>query len=844
MSFMIKAYFFCFINILFLMASSPLFAQDTKYISWQSAKDIPDNIGFAGSFAGVSNDALLVAGGANFPDGGAPWTGSEKVWHDQVYALDQPDGEWKLVGQLPMPLGYGVSISWNGKIILIGGSNAEGHYSEAYMMTYSEGSVNYEKLPNLPEPVANSTGVLLNNKIYILGGIRYPDSKEAGQNFWTLDLGNLAQGWQINETWPGPTRMLAVAGVQDNAIFLFSGVYLHEGKREYLKDAYRFTEKEGWSKLAELPVSIAAAPSPALSAGQSNLIVFGGDDGSNANLDPAVNSHPGFSKDIFSYNIITNVWVKIGSFPDLAPVTTPMVQWKEKIVIPGGEIKPSVRTNKVWFGEPMNSTGTFKGWDWTVLGAYFLLTLGIGIFASRGMNGTTADFFLAEGKIPGWAAGLSIFGTVLSALTFIAIPAKAYATNWVYFMNNMMIVAVAPLIVYFYLPYFRKLKVTSIYEYLEVRFNRPVKLLASLTFLLFQLGRLGVVIYLPSLVLSSIIGIDLTTCIVVTSLVTTVYCFFGGIEAVVWTDVMQVFVLLGGALASLIFIIFSIDGGFPAFFSEASDSNKFQWAVLESTITEPVLWVVLVGGFLSQLVTFSSDQVVVQRYLTTSSEKEARKSIYINALLTIPASIIFFGVGTALWVYFKHHPAEVNPFGRTDDIFPGFITNQLPSGLSGLVIAGVFAATMSTISSSMNSMATVITKDFFVLLRPNSSDKKQFNFARITTVCLGLMGAVVSIYIASLQNSSIWDQYITIIGLLGGCLAGMFTAGIFFPKINSTGMLVGFVFSAIVLYIVHHASLVNLFLYPAIAIFASVGIAYLVSLFFPTKKPENDISMP
>src|SRR5690606_31463522 len=126
-----------------------------------------------------------------------------------------------------------------------------------------------------------------------------------------------------------------------------------------------------------------------------------------------------------------------------------------------------------------------------------------------------------------------------------------------------------------------------------------------------------------------------------------------------------------------------------------------------------------------------------------------------------PASIIFFGVGTALWVYFKHHPAEVNPFGRTDDIFPGFITNQLPSGLSGLVIAGVFAATMSTISSSMNSMATVITKDFFVLLRPNSSDKKQFNFARITTVCLGLMGAIVSIYIASLQNSSIWDQYIT-----------------------------------------------------------------------------------
>ncbi|WP_455430519.1 sodium:solute symporter [Pseudobacter ginsenosidimutans] len=487
-------------------------------------------------------------------------------------------------------------------------------------------------------------------------------------------------------------------------------------------------------------------------------------------------------------------------------------------------------------GTPVHPPGKFSWIDWGVVAIYFMLVIGISVFVSRKMESNTSDFFLGGGKIPWWAAGLSIFGSKLSALTFIAIPAKAYATDWVYLLNNLMIVAVAPIVVYFYLPYFRKLKLTSVYEYLQVRFSPAVKITGSLTFVIFQISRLGIVIYLPALVLSAVTGINIFACIIGVSLITTAYSVAGGIEAVVWTEVMQVGVLLGGAFCCLVFIANSLDGGFGQLFSEAASENKFRMAILESDITQPVLWVVLVGGFLTQLVTYSSDQVVVQRYLTTSSEKEARKSIYTNAVLVIPASLIFFMVGTALWVYFRHNPASLNPNGRVDDVFPWYISQELPTGLAGLVIAGLFAATMSTISSSMNSIATVVTTDFYKHFKPSSTDKQQFIFARYTTVVLGALGCLIAIYMVFLNNTSIWDQYLKIIGLFGGCLAGMFLAGIFFPKINSRGVMAGFVVSAIALYFIQDSGAINFFLYPAAAVLLCVTTAYIVSLIAPDKK--------
>ncbi|OQP60406.1 hypothetical protein A3860_34065 [Niastella vici] len=834
-------------------------ANDTTkpYLQWTQLAAIPDRVGLAGSYAGVSNGALLVAGGSNFGKEGTPWNGGVKTWYNKIYVLNQPNGQWKEAGVLPHPMAYGVSCTWQNGVVIAGGSDATKHYSDVLLLRYQNGKVETENLPSLPAPIANACGVIIGSRLYIAGGIKEPTATQAATNFWMLDLAQPQRGWTTLEPWPGVGRMLAVAGTQEGAFYLLSGVALTRQSgdsvvhRTFLKDAYKYMPGKGWNRIADLPQSVAAAPSPAFTTGQTHMLVFGGDNGKyfeqNASLQQ---KHPGFSNEVWMYNSITDSWSTIGNiFTDKkadaesnplastwAPVTTTAVVWNGNLVLPGGEVRPGTRTNRVLMAAPVQPPGGFRILDWTIVGIYFLLVIAISVIVSRNMQRTTSGFFLGGGKIPWWAAGLSIFGSKLSALTFIAIPAKAYATDWVYLLNNVMIVVVAPIVVYFYLPYFRKLKLTSVYEYLNIRFNRQVKWLGSLTFVLFQVSRLGIVIYLPALVLSAVTGIDIFICIIGTSVITTAYSVSGGIEAVVWTEVMQVGVLLGGALATLFFIAGSMHGGFGQLFTEAMQHDKFRLAITDWTITEPVLWVVFVGGFLTQLVTYSSDQVVVQRYLTTSTEQEAKKSIYTNAILVIPASLIFFSVGTALWVFYKHHPAALNPHGRTDDVFPWYISNQLPSGLAGLVIAGLFAATMSTISSSMNSIATVITTDFYQSVKPASSDKQRFVFARRTTVLLGGLGCLIAIYMVYLRNASIWDQYIKIIGLFGGCLAGMFVAGIFFPRVNSRGIFIGFVVSAISLYFIQAAGIINFFLYPAAAVLICVLVAYVASMLLPGKK--------
>jgi SSS family solute:Na+ symporter len=851
----------CLTFLLILLVVSPgrLPAEEgphPAYFSWSQLPALPDTVGFAGCFAGVSNGALLVAGGANFPNGGTPWTGGAKVWHNKVYALESVAGQWKIAGTLPRSLGYGVSVSWRDGLICIGGSDVSKHYADVFMLRYINGRIQTESLPMLPKPLANASGVLIGDMLYVAGGTESPAATATESVFWSLDLSQSGQHrqWKVLPSWPGPSRMLAVAGTLNGAFYLFSGVELSAGVKDtaahrvFLKDAYTYLPAKGWLRLADLPEAVAAAPSPAFTTGQSHLMVFGGDHGRYFDQNTVLKEkHPGFSDKVWAYNIITNAWAVVDTIythkqenaalhpngSSWAPVTTPAVVWNGNLVLPTGEVRPAVRTPRVLMAAPVHPAGAFTLLDWIIVGVYFMLVIGISVIVSRKMQSNTNDFFLGGGKIPWWAAGLSIFGSKLSALTFIAIPAKAYATDWVYLLNNIMIVAVAPLIVYFYLPYFRKMKLTSVYEYLHIRFNQRVKLLGSLTFVLFQVSRLGIVIYLPALVLSAVTGINIFVCIIGITVITTAYSVSGGIEAVVWTEVMQVVVLLGGALMALIFMANSLDGGFGQLFTEATENNKFRMAIMEGKITEPILWVVLVGGFLTQLVTYSSDQVVVQRYLTTPTEKEARKSIYTNALLVIPASLIFFSVGTALWVYFKHNPANLNPHGRIDDVFPWYISNQLPSGLAGLVIAGLFAATMSTISSSMNSIATVVTTDFYQYLRPASTDRQRFQFARKTTVILGGLGFLIAVYMVYLSNASIWDQYLKVIGLFGGCLAGMFVAGIFFPRINSRGILIGFIISAVSLYFVQAANIVSFFLYPAVAVLVCVLTGYIASLIWP-----------
>ena len=548
-------------------------------------------------------------------------------------------------------------------------------------------------------------------------------------------------------------------------------------------------------------------------------------------------NHSGFSLDILLYHTITDTWTIAGTLP-AGHITTPAIKWGDNIIIPSGEIKPGVRSPNVYFGTTCIIKSRFSPLNYTALIIYILILVYIGFYLAGREKGTEG-YFLAGRRIPWWAAGMSIFGTQLSAITFMAIPAKAFATNWQYFLMNMGIVAVAPIIVWFFLPFYRRLNITTAYEYLEMRFNCAVRLVASALFIMFQLGRMGIILFLPAIALSTVTGINIYICIATMGALCTLYTVLGGIEAVIWTDVLQVFVLLGGAALSLIIIVMNIDGGIGEILKTGLVNEKFMMFDWRLNFSLPVVWVILIS-WLGQLIPYSSDQTVIQRYLTTKNERESVKSIWTNAFLCIPASILFFGVGTALFVFYKGRPEQLNPMLSTDSIFPWFIVQELPPGVSGIVTAGVFAAAMSSLDSSLNSISTVIVTDFYRRLKQNVTDHACLNLARLLTVLFGVIGTSTAFLMVASDISSLWDLFLKILGLIGGGLTGLFVLGIFTSRTNSTGAMIGIFTSAGVQYLVQSKTNFHFLLYSATGIISCVIAGYIASLIIPSDKNSTE----
>jgi len=327
-----------------------LCAAPAESLTWQPLPPLPDKLGFAGTFAGTHNGALLVAGGANFP-AKPPWEGGAKVWYDTVFALEKTDGAWKIAGRLPRPLGYGVSLSTGNGVLCIGGSDAQQHYADVFLLRWERGKIKKSQLPKLPKPCANFCGAIIDHIIYVAGGIETPASTNALKTFWSLDLSLVRPRWRELEPWPGPARMLAVAAVQDQSFFLVSGVQLSGGAqdkpvRRYLRDAYRYQPGRGWKRLADLPRAAVAAPTPAPQLDGSIFLILGGDDGTLVDFSPP-EQHPGFPKTFLAYHADTDTWQSLGEMP-IAHVTTTTTRWNGRFIMPTGEVRPGVRSPRVW----------------------------------------------------------------------------------------------------------------------------------------------------------------------------------------------------------------------------------------------------------------------------------------------------------------------------------------------------------------------------------------------------------------------------------------------------------------------------------------------------------------
>ncbi len=431
---------------------------------------------------------------------------------------------------------------------------------------------------------------------------------------------------------------------------------------------------------------------------------------------------------------------------------------------------------------------------------FFIITLGNVIFGASFFfkNKTSSQFTSGGGAIPSWVVGMSIFATFVSSISFLALPGKAYMTNWNALVFSFAIPVAAILAVKFFVPLYRSLGSISAYNYLEVRFGSWARMYASLCYMLTQLMRTGAILLLLALPLNVLFGWNVKTIIIVTGVAVTAYSMLGGIQAVVWTDAIQGIILVVGAIACASVLTFSMPEGPSQVFEIAAASNKFSLGSFGASISESTFWVVLIYGLFINLQNYGIDQNFVQRYMTTSSDKKAKSSAMFGALLYLPVSLIFFYIGTALYSYYTAQPGLLPAECTGDKVFPHFIVNGLPKGVTGLLIAAIFAAGMSTVSTSVNSTATIILSDYYKrYFNKNASEKSEMKVLYISSTVFGVLGVIVSLSLVGVE--SILDAWWSLASIFSGGMLGLFLLGFMSKKVRNIDAAVGVIVGALVI---------------------------------------------
>lgn len=435
----------------------------------------------------------------------------------------------------------------------------------------------------------------------------------------------------------------------------------------------------------------------------------------------------------------------------------------------------------------------FTSLDLLVLAAYFVATLAVGFLIGR-RHRSLDDHTAGGRRLPGWLTGLSILGTYVSSISFLALPGKAFASNWNAFVFSLGIPLAAWAAVAWFVPFYRRHGHVSAYEHMEQRFGPWARIYASLCYLLTQLARMGTVMYLMALPLAVLLGWDIRLIIVVTGISVTLYTFVGGLVAVIWTDAIQTVVLIAGAVACAALMIVLVPGGWDGIKEMATAHDKWSLGSFGPELTAPTFWVVLVYGVVINLQNFGIDQNYVQRYLAAKSDREARKSVWLGGLLYVPLSAGFFFLGTALFAYYAAHPEALpeayRDAAKSDYVFPWFIVTVLPSGLTGLLIAAIFAAAMSTVSTSLNSSATIILNDIWPRLAgAPAGEEGGMKRLRLATVGWGAAGTLMALALTRVQSAL--DAWWLLAGVFGGGMLGLFLLGRLVPRAGSRAGLTG-----------------------------------------------------
>ena len=745
--------------------------------------------------AGTLGNHLIYAGGRSPAEGSLS---------RDVYALAAGADTWQQVAELPYGLSHGAAIVWGSQLLIVGGMRADGASAEILQLGEEESGWNIRRFASLPQPMMAPSVALIEDP---QRGSRF--FAASGALIFELDANHPEGGWTESQPLPvtgpvGPCQLLELDGV----LFAF-------GSAAGAPFALEYTEQR-WQAIASPPPGF--QPEAVVHSGDAHLLFVG----------PSPTG-----QQIFTYHRLTDSWARWGDLPDGVSANRVLTDSNGLYLFgnpaAGEGAAPTYRAT-------FSPSSTMHIADYIALLLYFGLMVVLGVFFAR-RNKNTETYFEGGRNVAWLAVGMSMFATGASSISFMAMPAKAFAENWKFFLVGPLQCLILPISLFIFIPILRRERISTAYEYLEKRFNLGIRLLGSVSFLLIELARMGVLLYLPALALSIVTGVDVGVSILLMGFLATFYTTLGGIEAVIWTDVFQVVILLGGALLSLGIIVASVPGGLDQIIVLGTDYDKFRLVNLTWDIHSAALWIIIVG-MLAQFGATCSNQTTVQRYLTTRDEKAAARAIWTFTVMALPSGLLFFMLGSGLWAFYKTHPELLNPLDQIDQIFPWFIAQQLPSGIAGLVIAALFAASMSSMDSSMNSAATAITTDFYRRFWPRASDRACLNLARGATILLGGFGTVIALFLSKLNSNSIWLLGQELVGLLGSGLAGLFVAGIFTRRTSSLGALLGYVASLVVLYFVKTSGAVYFYLYLAIGTASCVVVAWLASWLLPGRKQD------
>lgn len=404
-------------------------------------------------------------------------------------------------------------------------------------------------------------------------------------------------------------------------------------------------------------------------------------------------------------------------------------------------------------------------------------------------KGTSEEFTSAGRSLPGWVVGMSIFATYVSSISYLGYPGKAFSGDWNAFVFSLSIPIASYFAARYFVPFYRSQDSISAYSFLENRFGPWARIYASSCYLLTQIARTGSILYLLALPMNVLLGWHIQTIIVVTSVAIVLYSMLGGMKAVIWTEAIQGIILIGGALVCMFILLFDMPGGPVQTFSIAMEDGKFSLGSFGSSLSESTFWVCLIYGIFTNLQNYGIDQSYVQRYHT--AKNEAKFSALFGGYLFIPVSAVFFMIGTGLYAFYKVHPGILPDGVGADYVFPFFIVNELPVGLTGLLIASIFAAGMSTIATSVTSSSTIILTDYYQRFRKHAGNRERMLVLKLSSVGVGVAGILVAFAFMSVQSAL--DAWWALASIFSGGMLGLFLLGYISKKARNFDAVLGVV---------------------------------------------------